>query len=307
MRGNRQTSSLRVLLLIGNWFGLFVGLLSAVVFGFYIADPNFANELSDGDETIKNLVPMIVSLVGFAIITNIFFCSFIINFLRKSDDITLLNNRYIIALFSISVGGLFTPFVLAQMQNIPIKSTVSPKFTISKGYGGNSLIAGSLALALYFGYSLISTKQIFNAGLADQIVVGILSAIVCWGALNCLVFATPNSKAAWDKKGIAYKFMNFIAIINLIFATFVLIWQLIAAVLTIFSIFADLFNKKRGFFGALLSTTFAAYRIAIQLFIIYTINRIIKGIWAKGDTIEYQDYSRLAEKQREYEVNEAQA
>ncbi len=307
MRGNRQTSSMRMLLLIGNWFGLIVGLLSAIVFAYYLADPNFANQISGGDQTIINFVPMIVAVVGFAIITNIFFCSFIINFLRKADDITLLNNRYIIALFSISIGGLFTPFVLAQMQNIPIKSTVSPKFTISKGYGGNCLIAGTIALSLYFGYSLISAKQIFTAGLADQIVVGILSGIVLWGVLNCLLFATPNAKAAWDKKGIAYGFMNFIAIINLIFATIVLIWQLISAVLTIFSILGDLFNKKRGFFGALLSTTFAAYRIAIQLFIIYTINRIIKGIWAKGDTIEYQDYSRLAEKQREYEVNQAEA
>ncbi|AGR42403.1 hypothetical protein [Spiroplasma diminutum] len=307
MRGNRETSGLRLMLMIANIFGLVAGIFGGIAYiyyGFIV----FRNDPSQINPEIFNYMPMLMSIAGFFIITNIFFCSFIINFLKKADDITLLNNRYIIALFSISIGGFFTPFVLAQMKNIPIQSTVSPKFTISKGYGGNSLVSGVIALGSYFWFSTVvfkSSNTVFTAGLADQIFVGIVSLIIFWGALNCMLFATPNAKAAWDKKAGAYKFMNFIAIINLIFATFVLIMQLLSSILTIFSIIADLFDRRRGFLGTILNTTFATYRIAVQLFIIYTLNKIIKGLWSKGDQIHYQDYSKLAEKQREYEMNNA--
>ncbi|AUM62921.1 hypothetical protein [Spiroplasma monobiae] len=308
MRGNRSISWIRTLLMIGNVFGLISGLFLFIVFAFLMSSYVIADT---GNEfgNLEPYVPLMFSLVSFFTITNIFFCSYIINFLRKADDITLLNNRYVIALFSISIGGLFTPFVLAQMPNIQVQSTISPKFTISKGYGGNSLVSGFAALVVYFGFSLFGTtnvnenSSIFTSGTPDIIAVSILSTILLWGVINTLTFATPGAQVSWDNKGTAYKFMNFLAVINLIVATMTLILQLIAAVLSIISILSDMFDRRRGFLGALFNSMLAAYRIAIQLFIIYTINKIIKGLWQKGDKIYYQDYSRLAEKQREYDMN----
>ncbi|WP_338984763.1 hypothetical protein [Spiroplasma endosymbiont of Diplazon laetatorius] len=298
MEGNREMSSIRRMLKWANYFGLFSGILLLLVFTYYMFDKSYTSWV---------YAPMLFAVVGFFSITNVFFCCYIINFLKKADDVTLLNNRYILALFSISIGGLFTPFVLAQMRNIPIESTISPKFTISKGYGGNSLVSGGLALVIYFALSQFSRKgAIFEAGLADQIVVIVFGAILAWGVLNCLLFATPNAKATWDKKGFGYFIMNFVAVINLIIATIGLILQLINSVLSIISIFADMFDRRRGFLGALFNATWAAYRIAMQLFIIYTINRIIKGIWSRADKVQYQDYSRLAEKQRNFEAQQTQ-
>ncbi|QHX36933.1 hypothetical protein [Spiroplasma sp. BIUS-1] len=304
MKGNRQTSSIRTLLMIGNVFGLISGLILLFVFVYWMSRAGvLVKDPTPEMQELAGYMPLIFSAVAFFSITNVFFCCYIINFLRKADDITLLNNRYIIALFSISIGGLFTPFVLAQMQNIQVQSTISPKFTISKGYGGNALVSGFAALAVYFGFSLNGFGQgVFGNGAADMAVVAIFGVILFWGVLNCLIFAMPSSQESWDKKGAAYKFMNFIATINLIIATFTLVLQLISAVLSIISIFADMFDRRRGFLGSLFNSMFAAYRIAMQLFIIYTINRIIKGIWAKGDQIYYQDYSKLAERQKEYEM-----
>ncbi|AUB31962.1 hypothetical protein [Spiroplasma floricola] len=304
MKGNRQTSSIRTLLFIANVFGLIIGLIGFGVFIYAMTRVGLMDPKATGDiSKTSPYVPLIFSVVTFAFVTNTFFCLYIINFLKKADDITLLNNRYIIALFSISIGGIFTPFVLAQMQNIPVESTISPKFTISKGYGGNSLVAGFSALIVYFGFSLLWYKQnIFASGLADIILVSVLAVVLFWGVLNCLVFATPGALATWNKKETAYKFMNFIAVINLIVATIILIMQLIQSILSIISIFADMFDRKRGFLGTIFNSMYAAYRIAIQLFIIYTINKIIKGIWAKGDQVQYNDYSKLAEKQREYDM-----
>ncbi|WP_339020600.1 hypothetical protein [Spiroplasma endosymbiont of Atherix ibis] len=305
MKGNRQTSSIRKMLFLANIFGLIIGIIGFVAFIYSMIKIGLMDPNATGDmKSITPYVTLIFSISTFFFITNTFFCCYIINFLRKADDITLLNNRYIIALFSISVGGLFTPFVLAQMQNIPVESTISPKFTISKGYGGNSLVSGFSALVVYFGFSLLWYKgqSIFASGLVDIILVAVLGVILFWGVLNCLIFATPGALGTWNKKESAYKFMNFIAVINLIIATITLILQLIQSIISIISIFADMFDRKRGFLGTIFNSIYAAYRISVQLFIIYTINKIIKGIWSKGDEIHYNDYSKLAEKQKEYDM-----
>ncbi|AKU79417.1 hypothetical protein [Spiroplasma turonicum] len=300
-------SSIRTWLIIANIFGVISATFGIVVL-IYIAQLFLRQGLSSSDlamltENIKpEYIPVLFSVMAFLACGNLYYCCYIINFVRKSDDDTLINNRWILAVFSLSVGGLFTPFVLAQMPNVEVKSSSDPKFTISKAYGVNALLAPIVGVSFYFIF-LKGTGLSMGMSQTNQIVWIVFAVIGFWGILNCALFAGPNAKNVWDKKGAGYKFMNLIAVINLVYATIILIIQIILSILTIISIIADLFNPKNkgifGFFDALL----APLKIAMQLFIIYTIVKTIKGLWSKGNSFQYGVYTNLSEKQKNYEMN----
>ncbi|AGR41537.1 hypothetical protein [Spiroplasma taiwanense] len=296
----KSLGTLRFLLILGNGFGLIVAIVGLIsMLNFTFSEPIWF--ISNGTLTTQQWAG-IFALISFILVGNIYYCSFIIHFVRTSDDATLINNRWIIALFSLSVGGFMTPYVLSQMPNIGVKSTIDPKFTISKGYGGNALIAGSLTIGLYF-LMLNALKLPVQFDLVSQIVWIAFGIIILWGAINLMLFATPNAKTTWENKKGIYGLMNFIAVINTIYATFILLIQIILSILSIISIIAEMFDRRNGFFGAILTSMYGAMRIAMQLFIIYTINKTIKGLWSKQGEFEYGVYSNLAEKQRQYEMS----
>ncbi|ASP27942.1 hypothetical protein SCORR_v1c01670 [Spiroplasma corruscae] len=306
VRTGRSMGSIRFMLVIANIFGIIAG-----VFGIgaliYLLQMTFKQGVSSED--LKNIfdnidakyIPILFGFIGFVSIGNIYYCAFLINFIRKSDDDTLINNRWILAVFSLSVGGVFTPIVLAQMPNVNVKSTISPKFTISKGYGFNALIAPLGGLAFY----LLFTKAINLGYELNQISIifySVIGLMMFWGVLNIMLFALPNSKEAWNKKGSQYTFMNLVATINMIYATIILMIQIIISIWSIITIISDLVGR-RGNSMSFINALLAPLRIAMQLFIIFTIIKTIKGLWAKSDSFEYGVYTNLSEKQRNYEMN----
>ncbi|AKX33836.1 hypothetical protein SLITO_v1c01710 [Spiroplasma litorale] len=306
VRPGRSIGSLRFFLFLANIFGLIVAAigLGALI---YVAQSIFRNGITSNEQLQlladgldPQYIPVLFAFLGYLAVGNVFYCSYIINFLRKSDDDTLINNRWILALFSLSVGGILTPMILAQMPNTEVRSTIDPKFTISKGYGINAILVSVTGISFYLIFNKAMNMSMDLESVTNQVVYIVFILIAFWGIINCSLFAGPGAKAIWDKRGAGYKLMNFVAIINIIYATIILIIQIILSILSIISIISDLFDRKSG--AGFLNALLAPLRIAMQLFIIFTIWQTIKGIWSKSGSFEYGVYTNLSEKQKNYEM-----
>ncbi|QEH62198.1 hypothetical protein SCHIN_v1c10050 [Spiroplasma chinense] len=283
-----------------NIVGLIIASIAAVIL-FY----TFVQATTIGIEGVTNTVwSLIFAISAFAIAANIAACSFIINFTKKSDDATFSNNRYILVLFSLSSGGIFTPFILMRMPNVDVRTSINPKIVVSKGYG---IIALSSAIVGFATFTIFNaaTSNLSNLGSLEGTQstalitsMAIFGVFLFWGILNCALFIGKTvDETSTEVSG----FRNFIAIINFVIATITLIWIIINSISTIISAISDTFNRRSGFLSTMFNSMLLGLRIAMQMFIIYTAWHCIKGIWSKKGEFEYGQYQRLSDKQAEYQ------
>ncbi|AHI53205.1 hypothetical protein [Spiroplasma culicicola] len=280
-----------------NWFGLIASVFLAAFLIFAFSSPDWLN-LKDQ----KFEFALWSSVTMFFATMSIAFQAYIIHFIKTSDDVTFINNRYILVLFSLSVGGLFTPFILMSLPNINVKSSVTPKISISRGYGISA--ASSAGVAMLTFASVLTDGNGWDTlaanSTANIILWSVLGTILFWGLINIILFVGKNALVRYENSNGSRAIMNFIAFFNLIFATIVLIWILIWSVLTILNAIASLFDRQRGFFSSLFNFMYVSMIITRQLFIMYTAWHCIKGIWAKQGEFEYNAYSKLSEKENSF-------
>ncbi len=294
-------SGLRTLTVIANIFGIIGAVLGCGVLVYYMR-LGWQNEMS------AVIAAALYALIALVLVTNIVFCSIIINFVRTTDDITFINNRYILILFSLTAGGLITPYILMKLPNIDIKSTITPRIFISRGYGISALIAGGAALIVFLTQlSIKSGFNIIQENQQNQIIgyttIGISALILFWGVLNTSLFMGTVAIEKYEQKGFRRGFMNFVSTMNLIFATVTLIYIILASIINIISAIGSLFDRNRGIFASLFNTAYVALTIMMQAFVIFTAFKTIKGIWNSQGVVEYNNYSKLAEKQNSVEMN----
>lgn len=68
------------------------------------------------------------------------------------DDLTLCANKWMISALSLTVGGLFTPFIMSSFPNIKIRSTIKPKVFLTKAFGIFMVVGAPLAMLTYGVY-----------------------------------------------------------------------------------------------------------------------------------------------------------
>ncbi|QBQ08034.1 hypothetical protein SGLAD_v1c08350 [Spiroplasma gladiatoris] len=283
--------SIKTFTIIGAVFGIIVTLVGMFFLLFDV--------LKDLDLAI-----IFASLVVFFGSLTIGFSIYIIVFASRTDDETFANNRFILMLFSLSVGGLLTPYLLMKLPNTNVTTTIQPRVAISKGYGTSFFASGLATLATFFALTLTSETGLEAAltgtnKYAYIAIVAVSGVAFLWGLINVITFFGKQVDENFEKEGNTHNWMMVISTINLIIGTITLIWIIINSVLSIIAAIMDLFDRRRGFLMAILNGALIALRIAMYCFIIYTASQCIKGIWSKkGYT--YGNYQNLTSRQQEF-------
>lgn len=120
---------------------------------------------------------------------------------NKCSDKELCANRYIISSLSLTVGGLFTPFLITSFPNIDTMSTIKPRYFLSKTMGFCTLIGAPILIFSYFlpllvGTNAINPKFIFNT----NSVVGIISILVLTIGLITFILGLITTKLFFSNK-----------------------------------------------------------------------------------------------------------
>ncbi|WP_339023011.1 hypothetical protein [Spiroplasma endosymbiont of Crioceris asparagi] len=298
-------SRTRFWLTLCNFVGLIISIftLAMMLFGLQtILDK------ADSYEGINTIiwVFVIVALISAA---SIYLQIVLIRFIRTSTDEELIGNRYILALFSLGLGGIMTPFMLTQMPNVDSESKDNPRYTLSKHYGMAALIGGISAIAFFFlmkqkYHSELEFTNAFDIKATGvQIVLAISAVSFVWGALTVPLFWTKGAKARFDaQEGMLYNLMAFVAIINLIVGTLVLVMLMVKAFINLLNAISRLFESRGGFdmFIALLNLVFVIWYVT---FIISIAAQTIKGIWSKNNVVAYKVYTKFDEAKQNREYN----
>ncbi|QGS52248.1 hypothetical protein [Spiroplasma tabanidicola] len=289
---NRSISGVKTWTIVSAIFGIIVSLIGMGEALYYYKKLNL-------DPQIELII---VTLIVFACALSVSFSSYIVYFAMTSDEDTFSNNRYILMLFSLSVGGLITPYLLMKLPNTNVQTTITPRVSISRGYGYSFLATGLVTLLTFIGLyaknSGISSIMDGDFKTYNILIVAISGAMIFWGLLNVATFSAKSTEGTFEKKGAAYTWMMILSTINLIIGTISLIWVIIASVLNIISLISDIFNRRDGLL-AIFTIPLILLRIAMQFFVIYTAANCMKSIWApKGYT--YGQYQKLASREEDY-------
>ncbi|ARU91203.1 hypothetical protein SCLARK_00509 [Spiroplasma clarkii] len=203
-------------------------------------------------------------------------------------------------MFSLSVGGIFTPIILTRLPNVDVKSTIMPRVSISQGYAAVLTSSGLLALTYLLATQAVQWNAMFNG---DEYVtltsaMAILAIVaISWGLINSMMFLGKDVEKRFES-GMRVP-MLIVSTINLILGTITLVWIIFMSILNILAAISEMFNRNNGFLGTLLNSMYLGLRIALQMFIIYTAWHCIIGIW-KNENFEYKRNENLASKQEQY-------
>ncbi|AOG60736.1 hypothetical protein SHELI_v1c07870 [Spiroplasma helicoides] len=301
----RSIHSTKVFAIIAHAFGI---LVTVFLLGYMLVNirdlKNYNNMIDLTNISLNTVITLIVFFGVMGIISS----AYVIYFSAKSDDDTFVNNRYILMLFSLSVGGIITPFLLMRLPNSDVQTSINPRISISRGYGACFLGSGLAAIACYlFTYSTLNGDlNLFDTDETSKkatiIILTVSAVCIIWGLANIATFVGNDVRTKFDKEGSATRgFMLFLSTVNLIIATITLVWIIISSILTIISIITDMFERRRGLLGSIFNGMIATLRIALQMFIIYTAIQCIKGIWSRNGQFTYGQYQNLANKQKQYD------
>ncbi|ATZ17314.1 hypothetical protein ELUMI_v1c05920 [Williamsoniiplasma luminosum] len=261
---------------------------------------------------------VVTSGIGLAIITyfawkSIYAGVWIIIFVKNNTDEVISDNRFIISALSLSLGGIFTPFIMASMPNEEVKSSINPRYTIAKVMGPIALIGSVIAIGSFFIFTMTGASKIAFADIFNKTVVGVgplilmifLGLMFVIGLITSIFFLPKNTQQEFnDHDSAKAKIMNGISIVWLVIITLELIGVLIMAIIRLIGAIMDIFYAASNNSGAWkVFAIFAALaRLSMTLLYVTYIFQItiatMRGIWAK-DGVHMLKYERLAHKQQE--------
>ncbi|WP_338971534.1 hypothetical protein [Spiroplasma endosymbiont of Panorpa germanica] len=266
-------------------FGLLFTALFGNVEGFQIA-------MSDFQPFEQALLVFLVAYMFYQVWKTIFFGFTIIKFVKTKSDDDIIANRFMLAVYSLTLGGFLTPWMLTKIPNVESNSTLNPRNEIAKVYTKNYVIGGLILIGSYFAVGASLNVSLFadnNSQLVSYIVLGIAGAATFLGLIGGIFYWKKNSAEAYEKNG----FMKFIAGIFIVIVTFELMIKIISAFLTIIQAIVDILNSNdRNFFMKLLIWMNSLITIMYSVFLIKICWATIKGIWSK-DGVTMKEFAGL--------------
>ncbi|AXK51362.1 hypothetical protein [Spiroplasma alleghenense] len=293
--------AVRSRIIIYNYIGMF---FSVFFLGLYITAlfgnvEGFSLAMNDFTPVEQTLLVMVLAFLFYSLWKTIYFGMTIIKFVKTKSDEDIIANRFMLAVYSLTLGGFLTPWMLTKIPNVDSNSTLNPRNEIAKVYTKNYVIGGSIFIASYFAIAAALKVNVFatqDAQLASYIFLGITGAAIALGLVGGIFFWKKNSAEAYEKSG----FMKFIAGIFIFIVTLELILKIISAILTIIDAIADIARSNdRNFLMKFLIWMNSLITIMYSIFLIKICWATIKGIWSKnGVTMkEFAGLTNAEEKQ----------
>ncbi|WP_339024126.1 hypothetical protein [Spiroplasma endosymbiont of Agriotes lineatus] len=288
-----------------NWIklaqiaGTFFSLLGLIFYIYYMKD--IYNSLSNNDFVKKSIVSLLLSIITYFVWKSIYNAIIIIRLVNKCSDEELCANRYIISSLSLTIGGLFTPFLITSFPNVDTMSTIKPRYFLSKTMGFCTLIGAPILTFCYFFSLLVEINSvnpefIFNT----NSVMGIISILVLIIGLITFILGLTTTKLFSSNKltnDLDYsnysKLLKIISIIWMTILTVELVIVILFSIIRLISALADLFRTREesgGIIMAFLVLLNLFFTISCVWMVIYVTTRTIAGLWSIDGFVRIKRY-----------------
>lgn len=252
------------------------------------------------------LSALIIGIEVYFLWKSIYSAYVIITYLKSASDEEVIANRYILAVLSVGVGGIITPFILTSMPNIETEYSLNPRAFLAKYLGFTMLFGFTLFLVTFISISLssgmtfselIDTKNEFGLTGFLSITLGIVGMLI--GILGYGLFARSNASELMKEKNLQGYVMQVVGVIFTIISTvelvFLIMMSIVRLIGVIFQSFAYM-NRYDGFFKVF-AILFAFSRIGFEIWyvtwVVAMYSRIISGLWSKEQVIRINNFEKV--------------
>lgn len=252
------------------------------------------------------LSALIIGIEVYFLWKSIYSAYVIIGYLKSASDEDVIANRYILAVLSVGVGGIITPFILTSMPNIESESSLNPRAFLSKHLGFTMLDGFTLFLVTFISISL-STGMTFNelidtkgeVGLTGflSLTLGVVGMLI--GILGYGLFARSNASELMKEKNLQGYVMQIVGIIFTIIATVELVFLILMAIFRLIGvIFQSIayMNRYDGFFkvfAILLAFSRIGFEIWYVTWVVSMYSKIISGLWSKEQVVKINNFEKV--------------
>ncbi|ATI74228.1 hypothetical protein [Mesoplasma florum] len=264
--------------------------------------------LGSGDPNTVTFSSLIIGIEIYFLWKSIYSAYVIISYLNSVSDEEVIANRYILAILSVGVGGLITPFILTSLPNIETQSSMNPRAFLAKHLGLTMLIGFTLFLVSFVWITLssgITFNELIDTS-TDFGLIGFLSltlSIVGWliGVLGFGLFSRSNSSDLMKEKNLQGYMMQIVGVIFTIIATLELVFLIIMAIFRLIGVIFQSFSYMNRYDGFLkVFAIFLAFsRIGLEIWyvtwVVSMYSKIISGLWSKEQVIKINNFEKVDE------------
>ncbi|PPE05126.1 hypothetical protein [Williamsoniiplasma lucivorax] len=301
----RQSYVPRTFIYIAQVFGIVMGVCMFIA-GVVAFNPGRWN-------TTMNPITstVVLTIISYFAWKSIFVGIWIIRFVKNNSDEVIANNKFIISALSLSLNGIFTPFIMTMMPNVNTTSTISPRYTISNIMGQVGFFGAMIGLAMLFiGGTVmgkIPMKELISST-GPLVLMILLIGLLALSAPTFFLFSSKNAEQELaDANTSKASIMKAISTVWLAIITLELIGVIFMAIIRLIAAILDMmraFSEADGFFGFILIMN-ALFRLVWTFMYVMLVIRLtmatIKGIWNKEGVVHMHSYEALATKQAEAE------
>ncbi len=302
-------SSVRSTIKFFTWFGLILSALVGFLYLFEFVNMNMISKPAATDNSVIGILKalrvtnlndlfsakiLMFTLIPLTIVKSIIFNSALIRFINKSSDYELEANKWMLAVLSLSVGGLYTPFLLTKLSNNASTSTIKFKKPLGRIYGITGIIGCSAAIIIT-AIAAITTSHSENLTAVSQNVLILTSLSIAVIIAFCIsafvIFSSKNIEQDMENKNFIGRIANIIGTIILIVVTIELLLRIVISILNaIESVSRAL--KTGGFFG-FLRLMFSLLYIALTIYLIKIIWDVITSLWKANRNNNFVKHSNV--------------
>ncbi|ATQ35752.1 hypothetical protein MENTO_v1c06200 [Mesoplasma entomophilum] len=270
----------------------------------------FSNDefLASGDPTTVTWSSLIIGIEIYFLWKSIYSAYVIISYLNKASDEEIIANRYILAVLSVGVGGIVTPFILTSMPNIETQSSMNPRAFLAKHLGLTMLIGFTLFLVSFISITLstgITFSELIDTsnefGLIGFLAVTLSIVGFLIGVLGFGLFSRNNSSDLMKEKNLQGYTMQIVGVIFTIIATLELVFLIIMAIFRLIGVIFQSFSYMSRYDGfyKVFAIFLAFSRIGIEIWyvtwVVSMYSKIISGLWSKEQVIKINNFEKVDE------------
>ncbi|ATG97549.1 hypothetical protein [Mesoplasma lactucae] len=284
----------RIWILFAQIFGTTFAVVGLLTYCAYLQDIRESmKSLSESGQYAATA--FILSVLVYFTWKSIWSCVVICKAAMNMDDATLSANKWIISSLSLTVGGLFTPYLMTLFPNNNVVSTIRPKVYLSKVFGMFMIVGAPLAMICYS----IAMKGYFTSDASSYTaaIYALGGIFTVWGIANVATFYGSTKSVDYLSNG----WMQFLANATLVIVTLELIVVLFESIFELVYAIGEIFYQGRqNFFWVLLNIlNVVIYALYVALVWHVTWNTMT-GIWQ--DQVDFTTYKAAENYQKNHPV-----
>lgn len=283
---------------------------AGILFGFYLYFfDRIANSLGSGNAEGKAIAAFFLGIVSYLLWKTFFAAYTTLNFIKNNDFAEISANRYLFVALSLSLGGMWTPFILTTLPNTNVQSSINPRYFLLKTYGIISSFGGLIALGVYFlalklGVNGLNNGTIFQAHTTVNILtitaITIALALSAFGFLSIWVW-NQGKRNNFDlqEAGMLFKVASTIWLSIVSVEVFLTLVYAIVRFLGLLSQTFNFIGQSQGTSGIIRSFLLfpilminIMFQLLYVCWISYIVYQTIKGLWKPQ--VSYRTFESLA-------------